>query len=162
MKLFHLIALISLLFVANCSSLVGTLETKPVKTPSEGFITEMPIPVFSKKGLGWVGDGWNGIQYVGFVYLLSKEDKLQHRATVKFVLENLPDMKIATWYSKKKKAMGKVRAVQSFPISGGYCRYYQVLIQVKKKARAAVYQACKYMGSVDWSYDYGRYIGKQY
>jgi len=163
MKLFHLIALISLLFVANCSSLVGTLETKPVKTPSEGFITEMPIPVFSKKGLGWVGDGWNGIQYVGFVYLLSKEDKLQHRATVKFVLENLPDMKIATWYNKKKKkVMGKVRVVESLPISGGYCRYYQVLIQVKKKARTAVYQACKYMGSPDWSYDYGSYIGKRY
>ena len=65
------------------------LETKSVETPSEGFITKMPKPVFSKEGLGWVGDGWNGIQYVGFVYLLSKEDKLQHRATVKFVLVNL-------------------------------------------------------------------------
>ena len=162
MKLFHLIALINLLFVANCSSLVGTLETKPVETPSEGFITKMPIINFSREGKGWVGDYWNNIQYVGFVYHLSKEDKLQHQATVKFVLHNLPDMKIATWYSKKKKAMGKVRAVESFPISGGYCRYYQVLIQVKKKARTAVYQACKRIGGVDWSYDYGRYIGKEY
>ncbi len=72
-------------------------------------------------------------------------------------------MKIATWYNKKKKkAMGKVRVVESFPISSGYCRYYQVLIQVKKKAKTAVYQACKYIGSPDWSYDYGRYIGKEY
>ena len=88
MKLFHLIALISLLFVANCSSFVGTLETKPVETPSEGFITKMPKPNFSSEGKGLTGDLWNGIQYVGFVYLLSKEDKLQHQATVKFVLEN--------------------------------------------------------------------------
>ena len=158
MKLFHLIALISLLFVANCS----TLETKSVETPSEGFITKMPIINYSKEGLGWVIDGWNILQYVGFAYHLSKEDKLQHEATVKFVLENLPDMKIATWYSKKKKAMGKVRAISSFPISGGYCRYYQVLIQVKKKAKTAVYQACKHIGSIDWSYDYGTYFGKQY
>ena len=163
MKLYHLIVLINLLFVANCSSLVGTLETKPVKTPSEGFITKMPKPNFSREGKSWTGDLWNGIQYVGFVYLLSKEDKLQHQATVKFVLENSPDMKIATWYNKKKKkAMGKVRVVESFPISSGYCRYYQVLIQVKKKARTAVYQACKRIGGVDWSYDYGRYIGKRY
>ena len=162
MKLFHLIVLISLLFVASCSSLIGTLETKPLETPSEGFITEMPKPDFSKEGLGWTGDSWNGIQYVGFLYLLSKEDKQQHQATVKFVLVNLPDMKIATWYSKKKKAMGKVRAISSFPISGGYCRYYQVLIQVKKKAKTAVYQACKHIGSIDWSYDYGTYFGKQY
>ena len=159
MKLFHLIALICLLFVANCS----TLETKSVETPSEGFITKMPIINYSKEELGWVIDSWNIIQYVGFVYHLSKEDKLQHQATVKFVLENSPNMKIATWYNKKKKkAMGKVRVVESLPISGGYCRYYQVLIQVKKKARTAVYQACKYMGSPDWSYDYGRYIGKEY
>ena len=162
MKLFHLIVLISLLFVASCSSLIGTLETKPLETPSEGFITEMPKPDFSKEGLGWTGDSWNGIQYVGFLYLLSKEDKQQHQATVKFVLKNLPDMKIATWYSKKKKAMGKVRAISSFPISGGYCRYYQVLIQVKKKAKTAVYQACKNDWIPGWSYDYGRYIGKQY
>ena len=161
MKLFHLIALISLLFVANCSSFVGTLETKPVETPSEGFITKMPKPNFSSEGKGLTGDLWNGIQYVGFVYLLSKEDKLQHQATVKFVLENSPDMKTATWYSKKKKAMGKVRAVESFPTGAGYCRYYQVLIQVKKKARTAVYQACKKIWG-DWSYDYGAYIGKRY
>ena len=38
----------------------------------------------------------------------------------------------------------------------------KVLIQVKKKARTAVYQSCKYMGSPDWSYDYGSYIGKRY
>ena len=163
MKLFHLIALISLLFVTNCSSLVGTLQTEPVETPPEGYVTKMPKPVFSKEGKGWVGDLWNGMQYVGFVYILSKEDKLQHQATVKFVLENLPDMKVATWYNKKKKkAMGKVRAVESFPTSGGYCRYYQVLIQVKKKARTAVYQACKKNWSIDWSYDYGAYIGKTY
>ena len=56
--------------------------------PSEGFTTKMPKPNFSSEGKGWTGDLWNGIQYVGFVYLLSKEDKLQHQATVKFVLEN--------------------------------------------------------------------------
>jgi len=151
MKLFHLIALICLLFVANCS----TLETKSVETPSEGFITEMPIISYSKENQSSTGYNWNIMQYVGFVYHLSREDELQHRATVKFVLENLPDMKIATWYSKKKKAMGKVRAVESFPRGSGYCRYYQVLIQVKKKARTAVYQACLLNWSIDWSYDYG-------
>ena len=156
MKLYHLIVLISLLFVANCSSLTSTLETKPVETPSEGFITKMPKPDFSKRWIGQASDVWTGLQYVGFAYRLSKEDRLLHRATVQFVLDELPDMKISTWYSRKEKAMGKVRAVQSFPRSAGYCRYYQVLIQVKKKARTAVYQACKYMGSSHWIYDYGR------
>ena len=155
MKLFHLIVLISLLFVASC-------VTERVATPKDGFIKKMPKPNYSREGKGWTGDYWNTKQYVGFVYNLSREDKLQHRATVKFVLVNLPDMKIATWYSKKKKAMGKVRAISAFPISGGYCRYYQVLIQVKKKAKTAVYQACKHIGSIDWSYDYGTYFGKQY
>ena len=151
MKLFYLIALICLLFVANCS----TLETKSVETPSEDFITEMPIVSYSKENQYDTGYNWNIMQYVGFVYLLSKEDKLQHRATVKFVLENLPDMKIATWYNKKKKkVMGKVKVVESLPISSGYCRYYQVLIQVKKKAGTAVYQACKSM-NYNWRYDYG-------
>jgi surface antigen len=161
MKLFHIIALINLLFLANCSGLIGTLETKPVETPSEGFITKMPKLDFSKRWSGQVGSRWNGMQYVGFVYLLSKEDRLLHRATVQFVLDELPDMKIATWYSRKEKAMGKVRAVHSLPKSAGYCRYYQVLIQVNKKARAAVYQACKSM-EYHWRYDYGAYRGKTY
>ena len=155
MKLFHLIVLISLLFVASC-------VTERVATPKDGFIKKMPKPNYSREGKGWTGDYWNTKQYVGFVYNLSREDKLQHRATVKFVLKNLPDMKIATWYSKKKKAMGKVRVVESLPTGSGYCRYYQVLIQVKKKARTAVYQACKNDWIPGWSYDYGKYIGKQY
>ena len=155
MKLFHIIALINLLFLANCSpNSLWLPEIKPVETPSEGFITKMPKPGFSKRWIGQASDGWTGLQYVGFAYRLSKEDRLLHRATVRFVLDELPDMKISTWYSRKEKAMGKVRGVQSFPRSAGYCRYYQVLIQVKKKAGTAVYQACKSM-NYNWRYDYG-------
>ena len=63
MKLFHLIVLISLLFVANC-------VTERVATPKDGFIKEMPKPNYSREGQGWTGDYWNNKQYVGFVYLL--------------------------------------------------------------------------------------------
>ena len=164
MRLFQLILLISIIFISACSGLIGTLETRSIETPSEGFITKMPKPIFSQETnpRGYVGDGWNGVQYLGFVYLLSREDKIKHQSTIKFALENSPDMKVVSWYNKKNKTMGKVRVIESFPVSGATCRYYQVLIQKKNTARTAVYQACLYIGTVDWSYNYGSYIGKRY
>ena len=163
MKPYQLILFFSVIFISACSSLVGTLETRPVETPENGFIKMMPKPIFSEETnpRGWTGDIWNGVQYVGFVYLLSGEDKIKHQSTVKFALENSPDMKVVSWYNKKNKTMGKVRVIESFPVSGATCRYYQVLIQKKNTARTAVYQACleDWMG---WVYNYGRYIGKRY
>ena len=46
--------------------------------------------------------------------------------------------------------MGAVRVLASEPISGGYCRYYQVVIQKKKKIKHQVFQACKYINNWPW------------
>mgnify|MGYP001441192020 FL=1 len=49
--------------------------------------------------------------------------------------------------------MGAVRVLASEPISGGYCRYYQVVIQKKKKIKHKVFQACKFIGSANnWTF----------
>jgi len=165
MKPYQLILFFSVIFISACSSLVGTLETRPVETPENGFIKMMPKPIFSEETnpRGWTGDIWNGVQYVGFVYLLSGEDKRKHQSTVRYTLNNVPDMKVVSWYNKKNKTMGKVRVITSFPGGGSKtCRYYQVLIQKNKTARTAIYQACLFNWAKDWSYNYGSYIGKRY
>jgi len=159
MKLFQLILSISIIFISACS----TFETRSVKTPSKGFISVMPEPFFDEKTLGRYADmthGWYIFQYLGFN--LSTEDKKKHKTTVMFALENIPDMKVASWYNKKKITMGKVRVIESYSLSGGYCRYYQVLIQKKQAAKTAVYLACKEDWLPNWGFNYGSHIGQKY
>jgi len=119
-----------------------------------------PKAIFTKENLGFVNSMWDGTQYVGFVYSLSRADKQKHQAAVYNALENLPDLKVSKWFNKKKKIMGAVRVVASQPISGGYCRYYQVVIQKKKKIKHRVFQACKYINSEGWSFR-GGYWGEK-
>ena len=111
-----------------------------------------PKAIFTKENLGRTNVGWDGTQYVGFVYSLSRMDKQKHQAAVYKALEDLPDLKVSKWFNTNKEIMGAVRILASEPISGGYCRYYQVVIQKKKKIKHKVFQACKYIGSGDWSF----------
>ena len=101
--------------------------------------------------------GWNGLHYLGFVYQLKHDERKMHQAAVYYALENAPDFEIIEWYSKKRKAAGKVRVIDSYPVSGGYCRFYQGLIQLKNKARTSTIMACKMGGSAGWSFDAGSY-----
>ena len=119
-----------------------------------------PKAIFTKENLGFVARLWDNTQYVGFVYSLSRMDKQKHQAAVYNALENLPDLKVSKWFNKKKKIMGAVRVVASEPISGGYCRYYQVVIQKKKKIKHKVFQACKRMTGLDWTFR-GGYWGEK-
>jgi len=118
------------------------------------FITKMPKPpLYNNDNLGSVGFLWSRRQYIGAS--LSYEDKQKHRAAVYNTLDNLSDLKISSWFNMDKKLMGAIRVLQSHPISGGYCRYYQVVIQQKKKIRNKVIQGCKYIGSEGWSFQGG-------
>jgi len=67
--------------------------------------------------------GWRNTQYLRFK--LKKDEKQLHKSAVYFMLENAPNGKIVSWYSKKRLSNGKVRVIQSYPVSGGYCRTYQ-------------------------------------
>ena len=120
-----------------------------------------PKAIFTKENLGWAYKSWDNTQYIGFGFLsLSKMDKQKHQAAVYNALENLPDLKVSKWFNKKKKIMGAVRILASHPISGGYCRYYQVVIQKKKKINHKVFQACKRMTGLDWTFR-GGYWGEK-
>ena len=85
----------------------------------------MAKAIFTRENLGRTNVGWDGTQYVGFVYSLSRVDKQKHQAAVYNALENLRDLKVSKWFNKKKKIMGAVRVLASEPVSVGYCRYYQ-------------------------------------
>ena len=66
------------------------------------------------------------------------------------MLDNAPNGKIVSWYSKKRLAGGKVRVIQSYEISGGFCRTYQSFIKVKSKSKHYTNHACKYIGNPNW------------
>lgn len=151
MRLFQVILLISSIFFLD----LNFNHSKSV----EKF--KWPKAIFTKENLGFTTAVWDNTQYVGFVYSLSRVDKQKHQAAVYNALENLPDLiKVSKWFNKKKKIMGAIRVVASEPISGGYCRYYQVVIKKKKKIKHKVFQACKLIGSVGWTFR-GGYWGEK-
>ena len=148
MRLFKvIIALISLLFLANCSA-----SGSKVLNESKGTIGDMPTPK-------WLGDDlkysapaflWRHTQYLRF--RLNKEEQKMHESAVFVMLNDMPNGKIVSWYSKKRLANGKVRVIHSYPISGGYCRTYQAYIKLNGKERHTTNNACKYIGSPSWSF----------
>ena len=85
-------------------------------------------------------------------FSLTKQEKTMHQSAVFFMLQDVPNGKIVSWYSKKRLAAGKVRVIHSYPISGGYCRTYQAYIKVNGKERHMTNNACKYIGSPSWSF----------
>ena len=80
-------------------------------------------------------------------FSLNKEEKKMHQSAVFFMLNDVPNGKIVSWYSKKRLANGKVRVIHSYPISGGYCRTYQAYIKLNGKERHMTNNACKYIGA---------------
>ena len=147
MRLFKVI----IVLISFC--LTGTAFAES-KTPGEmkGHVGEMPPPI-------WLG---NDLKYSMPAFLfrrtqflrfsLTKSEKNMHQSAVFFMLQDLPNGKIVSWYSKKRLAGGKVRVIHSYPISGGYCRTYQAYIKVNGKERHMTNNACKYIGSPSWSF----------
>ena len=142
-----IIALISFLVLSEVA-LAGS--KKPADT--NGTIGNMPMPRLLGDDLKYSMPAflWRNTQFMRF--RLNKEEKKMHQSAVFFMLNDVPNGKIVSWYSKKRLANGKVRVIHSYPISGGYCRTYQAYIKVKGKERHMTNNACKYIGSPSWSF----------
>ena len=119
---------------------------------TKGTFGEMPFPVFFANDyeVSVPTFLFRATQYQRF--RLKKNEKKMHESAVYFMLENAPNSKIVSWYSDKRYAGGKVRVIHSYPISGGYCRTYQAWIKVNSKERHMTNNACKYIGSLGWSF----------
>ena len=135
-------ALISLLVLSEVA-LAGS--KKPADT--NGTIGNMPMPKLLGDDLKYSMPAflWRNTQFMRF--RLNKEEKKMHQSAVFFMLNDVPNGKIVSWYSKKRLANGKVRVVHSYPISGGYCRTYQAYIKLNGKERHMTNNACKYIGA---------------
>ena len=142
-----IIALISFLVLSEVA-LAGS--KKPADT--NGTIGNMPMPKLLGDDLKYSMPAflWRRTQFMRF--RLNKEEKKMHQSAVFFMLNDVPNGKIVSWYSKKRLANGKVRVIHSYPISGGYCRTYQAYIKVNGKERHMTNNACKYIGSPSWSF----------
>ena len=148
----NLLVLIFLFMFLGCASIMSSDIPIVQLSDKKSRLDKMPRPQFLKKDVKysmpqWL---WRQTQYLGF--FLKNEEKKQHKAAVFFMLHNSPDTKITSWYSNKRSAGGKVRVIKSYPISGGYCRTYQTYIKVNNKARHTTNNACKYVGSLSWSF----------
>ncbi len=147
MRLFKVIIVLSSLFF-SVNAWAGA------KTPGEhnGTIGNMPEPKYLGDDLKYSMPAflWRQTQYMRF--RLNSTEKKLHESAVFFMLNEVPNGKIVSWYSKKRLANGKVRVIHSYPISGGYCRTYQAYIKVKGKERHMTNNACKYIGSPSWSF----------
>jgi len=112
----------------------------------------MPTPIFFGDDLKYSMPAflWRQTQFLRF--RLKKEEKKMHKSAVFFMLENVENGKIISWYSDKRLANGKVRVIHSYPISGGYCRTYQAYIKLNGAERHMTNNACKYIGSPSWSF----------
>ena len=148
MKLYKaIIVLISLLVLSN-TALAGS------KTPADtkGTIGGMPTPRLLGSDLKYSMPAYL-FRYTQFMrFRLNKEEKAMHESAVFFMLQDVPNGKIVSWYSKKRLSNGKVRVIHSYPISGGYCRTYQAYIKLNGKQRHITNNACKYIGSPSWSF----------
>ena len=137
-----IIALISFLVLSEVA-LAGS--KKPADT--NGTIGNMPMPKLLGDNLKYSMPAflWRNTQFMRF--RLNKEEKKMHQSAVFFMLNDVPNGKIVSWYSKKRLANGKVRVIHSYPISGGYCRTYQAYIKLNGKERHMTNNACKYIGA---------------
>ena len=137
-----IIALISFLVLSEVA-LAGS--KKPADT--NGTIGNMPMPRLLGDDLKYSMPAflWRNTQFMRF--RLNREEKKMHQSAVFFMLNDVPNGKIVSWYSKKRLANGKVRVIHSYPISGGYCRTYQAYIKLNGKERHMTNNACKYIGA---------------
>ena len=87
-------------------------------------------------------------QYLGMK--LKKEEKVQHQGAVFYMLNNAKNGELVSWYSDIRLAVGKVRVIHTYPISGGYCRTYQAFIKINAQQKHMTNNACKYIGAQTW------------
>ena len=168
-KLFEIILIISFLSILliSCATNVNTpkkgvfLDDDWNISISDGFISKMP-DIERENQLNyepWPNSVWiDSQQSLGFY--LSSVDKKRHYYMVMGALEN--DKRAdhsRSWYNTDKDTMGMVKILRAFNISGGICKYYQVLIQKKTKALSEIYLGCKYIGSENWSFNYLWWLG---
>ena len=150
-----IIALSCILFLTNCTEGVVTLD-RP-NSEIEGSSLEMPKPIAMHADgpdakYSMPHYGWRLTQFLGFGFKLNKEEKKKHESAVFFMLDNARDGVIVSWYSKDKKANGKVRALHSYPTGSGLCRTYQAYIRVGGTERHMTNNACKKNYSISWSF----------
>ena len=148
MKLLRVIIILSSLFVFSANA-KGETTTLP---ETEGALGTMPYPTFLGEGLELSMPVYlfRATQFMRF--RLKKDEKKKHESAVFFMLNNLPNGKIVSWYSDKRLVNGKVRVIHSYPISSGVCRTYQAYIKVNGKERHMTNNACKYNNSPTWSF----------
>ena len=123
-------------------------------TPGEhkGTIGDMPEPRILGNDLKYSMPAYLFRKTQFMRFRLNKTEQKLHESAVFFMLNEVPNGKIVSWYSKKRLANGKVRVIHSYPISGGYCRTYQAYIKVNGKERHMTNNACKYIGTPSWSF----------
>jgi len=147
MKLLKVITILTSLLIAT-PAIAGNTP----KDEINGTLLEMPTPIFFGDDLKYSMPAflWRQTQFLRF--RLKKEEKKMHKSAVFFMLENVGNGEIVSWYSDKRLANGKVRVIHSYPISGGYCRTYQAYIKLNGTERHMTNNACKYIGSPSWSF----------
>ena len=134
---------------------LATANAEVYKRPPEtqGTVGSMPYPttMFGNDiKYSLFAHGFRHTQYLRF--RLRKDEKQLHESAVFFMLKNAPNGKIVSWYSKERLASGKVRVIQSYPRSSGYCRIYQAYIKINGKERHMTNIACKKDRAVSWSF----------
>ena len=140
MKLFKVIIVLISLFTTSAYAADVSKTPKDLEVQMNG---PMPIPSIIDGGVMYeiMRFAWRRTQFMNF--RLKKDEKQLHKSAVYFMLENAPNGKIVSWYSKKRLANGKVRVIHSYPVSGGYCRTYQSYIKIRNKEKHMTNIACK-------------------
>ena len=147
MKLLKVITILTSLVIAT-PAVAGTLPSDEIN----GTLLEMPSPIFFGDDIKYSMPAflWRQTQFLRF--RLKKDEKKMHKSAVFFMLQSAGNGEIVSWYSEKRLASGKVRVIHSYPISGGYCRTYQAYIKLNGAERHMTNNACKYIGSLGWSF----------
>ena len=144
MIIFKFFFLLLFIFIYNCT---GNIQTV-IETQDSFKSLPQPINLNEKEIWSATGMRWNGIQYLRFS--LNDEEKKMHQSAVYHALNQSRDGEITSWYSDSKKNYGKVKIIQSFPISDGNCRIYQSLINFNNSTRHFTNNACKRFYAENW------------
>jgi hypothetical protein len=147
MKLLKVITILTSLVIAT-PAVAGNTPSDEIS----GTLLEMPTPMFFGDDIKYSMPAflWRQTQFLRF--RLKKDEKKMHKSAVFFMLQSAGNGEIVSWYSEKRLASGKVRVIHSYPISGGYCRTYQAYIKLNGAERHMTNNACKYIGSLGWSF----------
>ena len=147
MKLLKVITILTSLLIAT-PAVAGNTPSDEIN----GILLEMPAPVFLGDDLKYSIPtfSWRLSQFMWF--RLKKEEKKMHKSAVFFMLENVGNGEIVSWYSDKRLANGKVRVIHSYPTGSGVCRTYQAYIKVNGMERHMTNNACKNSMNITWAF----------